>query len=433
MPKIKEVFAGGTGASYGLKPGDEILEINEKPVRDYIDFLYRTAEEEISLQVKKVNSGKKENIRIKNQEDNLGITLEGICFDHFQTCCNKCIFCFIDQGGPVSRKTLKIKDDDYRFSFLQGSFITLTNLKPTDWKRIKDLKISPLYISVHSTSPEIRARLMGNEQAGNIKSQLEDLTSAGIALHTQIVICPGYNDGPELEKTLKDLYSLGANILSIGIVPVGLTRYRQGLEKLEPVKPGEARKILETIDRWQPRFKEATGSRVVFGADELLALAGREIPSPDYYEDFPQLENGIGMACLFREESEKTLRNIPNLKEARVGLITGKLGAWAWRPILEKLQQRGLSIIPLVVNEHYFGDHISVSGLITGKDVLLWEKENLPSWVFLPRSMFNDDLETLDGYKFSELDSIFESAQLKLAGDLEEILKKINLSRGELQ
>lgn len=425
MAIIQEVLTGGTGASVGLQPGDEILLINGKPVRDYIDFLYRTAEDEIFMQVKKKKTGKKENIRIIKQEDNLGITLEGICFDHFFTCRNKCVFCFIDQGGPVSRETLKIKDDDYRFSFLQGSFITLTNLNSTELQRIKALKISPLYVSVHSTSPRIRAKMMGNEQAGNIKAQLEDLTSQGIAFHTQIVVCPGYNDGSELERTLKDLYSLGENILSIGIVPVGLTRFRRNLVHLEPVDQKGARQIMEIIDRWQPHFLQATGSRVVYGADELLALAGWEVPSSDYYEDFPQLENGIGMTSLFREESEEILEASPCIKKGQVALITSKLGVWSWQPILDKLQQRGLEIIPLVVKSHFFGPHISVSGLITGEDILPWSNEKLPSRVFLPRSMFNDDLQTLDGYKFAELDKFFELSKLELAGNLGEILNKI--------
>ncbi len=428
MAIIKEVLAEGTGARAGLLPGDEILQINEKPVRDYIDFLYRTAGEDIFLQVKKGKSGKKENIRIINQEDNLGITLEGICFDHFFTCRNKCVFCFIDQGGPVSRETLKIKDDDYRFSFLQGSFITLTNLNSTELQRIKELKISPLYISVHSTSPRIRGEMMGNEHAGNIMALLEDLTAVGITFHTQIVVCPGYNDGPELERTLKDLYSLGENILSIGIVPVGLTRYRQGLAHLEPVEREGAQEIMKTIDRWQPSFLQVTGSRVVYGADELLALAGWEVPPSDYYEDFPQLENGIGMASLFREESEEILQGFPCLKKGPVGLITGKLGVWTWQPILDKLQQKGLEIFPLMIKSHFFGPHISAAGLITGEDILFWRKrkEKLPSQIFLPRSMFNDNLETLDGYRFQEIKRGFEYSQLELAGDLEEILKKIN-------
>jgi len=433
LARIKEVDAV-IKEKYGLQPGDELLAIDDKPVNDYIDFLFYTAEEQFNLKVRKQGSSWIEDVLFVKEDIDTGITLEGFVFDRFRTCGNRCIFCFIDQGGPVKRDSLKIKDDDYRFSFLQGSFISLTNLQEGDLQRIKDLRISPLYISVHATNPRVRSRMMGNPKAGEILPVLKELTGSGIAMHAQIVVCPDFNDGEELERTLSDLFSLGPGILSIGIVPVGLTRYREGLPHLEPVKEENAREILQTIEKWQEKFSKERGSQVVFGADELFALSGFSLPADEDYEDYPQLENGIGLARLLREESKKSLKKIPPGKKGNAGLITSKLGAWAWDPVVEELKKRGIIIEPLIAENNFLGPRISVSGLLAAQDLwpFLERKKSLPELIFLPRIMFNENGKTLDGFSFLDIKKRFSPVQLEVAANLEEILEKIKPYRGEL-
>ncbi len=426
MARIKEVDPV-VKEKYGLQPGDELLAIDDKPVKDYIDFLFYTAEDEFNMTVRKKDSARIEVIHYVIEDIDPGITLEGIVFDKFRTCGNRCIFCFIDQGGPVKRSSLKVKDDDYRFSFLQGSFISLTNLTEDDLQRIKTLKISPLYVSVHATDPQVRSRMMGNPGAGEIILLLKDFVASDINMHTQIVVCPGYNDGEEFERTLNDLYSLGRGILSIGVVPVGLTRYREGLAELEPVKEEKAQEILQTIENWQEKFKRDMGSRVVFAADELYALSGFSLPAAEEYEDYPQLENGIGLARLLREESEETLKRIPLKKEGHAGLITSKLGGWAWKPILEKLKERGILIKPLIAKNEFLGPRINVSGLLAAQDLwpFLDRKSSLPDLIFLPQVMFNENGKTLDGFSLMEIKERFSPVRLETASNLEEMLEKI--------
>lgn len=433
MPRIKELDKE-ISIRYGLQPGDEVLSIDGKKIKDYLDFLYYTAEDQFVLRVRKEKTGREETVLFENTKNNLGISLEGIVFDGLRTCQNKCIFCFVDQGGPVKRSSLKIKDDDYRFSFLQGSFITLTNLKKEELERIKNWRLTPLYISVHSTDSGVRSRMMGNPEAGRVLPLLEDLTTSGIFLHTQIVVCPGYNDGRELEKTIEDLYSLGPEILSIGVVPVGLTKYRKGLPSLEPVKEDKAREILQTINKWQARFYQTRRSRVIFGADELYALTGWELPSHEEYEEYPQLENGIGLARLLREESKETIKSLKTQEEKFVaGFFTSKLGAWAWEPVLDKLKEKGVFLRTLAPANSFLGPHISVTGLLAGRDLhpFLEKKDPLPALVFLPRVMFNEDGKTLDDYSLFDLQEQFSPVRIKLASDLGEILEKINSFRGE--
>ncbi len=434
MARIKEVNEY-VAKKYGIQPGDEIISVDNKPIKDYIDFLYYTSEEKFSLKIKKQNNSEVQTFELVNKSGNIGITLDGIIFDRFRTCGNRCIFCFVDQGGPVKRSSLKIKDDDYRFSFLQGSFITLTNLTRGDLDRIKRLKISPLYVSVHATDPKVRTLMMGNPGAGRILSILKELIQAGISFHTQIVVCPGYNDGKELENSINDLYKLGEGILSIGVVPVGLTRYRNGLTPLKPVTEEKAGEILTLIKSWQEKFYKERGSRVLFAADEFYALSKTPLPSGEEYEDYPQLENGIGLTRLFREESFASIKEMDATITENVGIITSKLGAWAWEPVINKLKNKGVIIEPLISPNSFFGPRISVSGLLAGSDLLdiSKDKKSLPSLIFLPGVMFNEQGKTLDGYTLADIREHFSSAKIEVAFNLEDLLNKIKKHRGESQ
>lgn len=299
------------------------------------------------------------------------------------------------------RPGLYIKDDDYRYSFLHGNFITLTNLKPGDWDYILRWHLSPLYISVHTTNPELRRHILGNPRAGAIMDQLGRLAAGGIQMHTQIVLCPGLNDGPELERTVKDLSRLFPAVQSIAVVPVGLTAEREGLFPLRRVTPGEAREIVTRIEEWQSSFRQSFGRGLVYGADELYLLAGIPLPAAAYYDDFPQTENGIGITRLFLDEYEVAVKKIPRALTGprRVVVATGVLIA----PLLTRLVQRlvagvtNLEARVVAVPNRFFGPKVTVAGLLTGQD-LLAELGEAASWarekkglVILPDVMLKSD------------------------------------------
>ncbi len=390
----------------GLSPGDRLLAIDDQPVRDVFDYRTRTATEELVLTVRKAD-GEMLLFEIEKDEDeDLGLDFANPMLDDCHNCHNRCVFCFIDQLPEGMRPSLYLKDDDLRLSFLTGNYVTLTNVTPAELERIIEYRFSPLNISVHATDPQVRRRLMRNRHAGELMPALQRIAAAGIRINAQIVLVPGFNDGEVLRQTLTDLASLAPALLSIAIVPVGITRYRvqRGLVSLRAVTPEEANAVLDLTAEWQARFQEAGCGRVLFAADEFYLKAGAAFPPAETYEDFPQLENGVGMIPLFRQELAAGLARLRRRRRtsaadktaaaaaaktsdassgadslpARVILVTGTAAG----PLLTETAALasaalGLTVESLPVVNRFFGETITVAGLLTGQDILAALRERL--------------------------------------------------------
>ncbi|MCK4312320.1 MAG: DUF512 domain-containing protein [Candidatus Cloacimonetes bacterium] len=388
MPlKIASVNKDGLAVKYGLRVGDTIISINNQSVEDFLDLQFHSAEEVLSINFKD-NSGDLKQAEIhQNWETPLGI--EPVVHK-CRTCTNDCIFCFVDQIPTGLRKTLYIKDDDYRLSFTFGNYITLTNLSPKDYDRIIHQKLSPLYISVHTTNPLLHKRMFRYKQNFNIMEKLKFLSDNRIELHTQIVIVPGWNDGNELESSLKDLISPDLNILSIGIVPVGITKYRKSLTKISKVSSELAEQLLEISQKY-PR---------TYCSDEIYLLADRELPNQVFYNYYPQLENGIGMLRLFsanwKKNKEKFISEIKK-NDKKLVFVTGKLAFNFISEIASEMNQvypDKIRVFP-VINK-FFGKTVTVTGLLTASDILHQLSVEKNETVVISSNVFNDDGYTLD-------------------------------------
>lgn len=409
--KYAAVIAGIRADSFaeriGLKKGDRILTINNQPVRDLIDMQFALAEEQLSLVVER-NGVILEIEGRKSWEEDPGLELESAVFDGIKSCANRCKFCFVAQMPPGMRESLYIKDDDYRLSVLHGNFITLTNLREAELERIEKLHLSPLYISVHTTNPELRQELMGNPKAGQILQQLKRLARSGIEFHTQIVCVPGYNDRKELDRTIQDLVALFPQVLSIAVVPVGLTAHRQGLAPLRSFNVREAAELIDQVERWQQLNLQEHGSYLVYAADEFYLLAERPIPELERYEDFPQLENGIGLVRIFLENWNRNKHKLPagNFNDKKAVLITGQSFARVLRPLAAALTAHtGAELKVLAVPNKFFGPSVTVAGLLTGTDILAALAEvQEGDMVFLPDIIFRrGEMVTLDGLSLADL------------------------------
>ncbi len=355
----------------GLAPGDRLISVNGEKLRDLIDLSFALAEEKINLEVLKT-SGETVQLHIKKKLDEaMGFEFESAVFDRVRTCANKCLFCFVDQMPEGLRETLYVKDDDYRLSFLYGNFVTLTNLTAADFDRIRRFHLSPLYISVHTTDGALRERMLGIPKAGEIMEQLQAFADAGIEMHTQVVLCPGYNDGENLTRTIRELAELRPEILSMAIVPVGLTRFRQQCHPLRTFSPEESAAIVEEVNGWQAKFRAETGCSFVYLSDEFYLRAGREAPVEEIYDGYPQLENGIGLVRSFLSDWEAAggCGGIPD-GPAQDGGMTVAVSGTAFSPVLATLLNPLKSFVQVeaVVNE-FFGPAVNVSGLLTGGDI----------------------------------------------------------------
>ncbi|HLV10425.1 MAG TPA: DUF512 domain-containing protein [Halanaerobiales bacterium] len=430
MAEIIDVEPDSLASRKEIKPGDRIIKINNKPLHDYIDYLYQSADQEIKILVKKQN-GTYENIFIKKKSgEQLGIIFKDIVFDKLFLCQNKCVFCFVDQQPDNLRETLLVKDDDYRFSFLQGSFTTLTNLSDKDLKRIIELRLSPLNISVHTTNPELRIMMMGNKRAGKIKNILTIFADNGIQFNAQIVLCPGINDGYELERTVKELLDFYPKLLSIGIVPVGLTKYRNGLVKLKPYDKAKAQEVLAQINALQKMISKETGNNLLYAADEFYLLSDQKIPFYEHYNDFPQLENGIGVTRLFWHELKEIETEIPDtVTKMNIGLLTGHAGEFALQPVINRFKKiKGLKISSIPVDNYFFGDSVTVTGLITGQDIInkLEDYPGIPDNLIIPEIMLNENKLFLDNLSISDIKKSFTEININTCSSLVELLEVIN-------
>jgi len=367
MVTITEVYPQGIASELDLEVGDKLLSVNGRPLHDFLDLMLAERLEDLTLLVEKEDGDLWELEIEKESGDSLGLDVQ---HPDPRQCGNQCLFCFVHQLPRGMRRTLYIKDEDYRFSYLYGAYVTLSNIEPADIARIIDQKLSPLYISVDATDEALRNRLLGR-QAPPILPLLQQLTANGIELHTQIVLCPGFNDGAALEQTIGDLYALAPMIRSLAVVPVGLTGHRQKLPPLRTPTPEESRACLEQVGRWQQKALRSHGSRFVFAADELYLKADTAIPPVEEYEDLPQIENGVGQIALFRMQAEMALDEAVRFpKPVTVATFTGESFAPELDGYLEKLSARtGCMVHGYTVHNSFFGGEVSVAGLLTGGDV----------------------------------------------------------------
>lgn len=367
---ISKVEKNSIAEELELQTGDEILSIDEQEMTDLIDYNFLCKSELLTLEIKKTN-GEIEVIELeKDFEEDLGIIFESAVFDKIKPCLNKCIFCFVDQQPEGLRDTLYIKDDDYRLSYLQGTYVTLTNLTEKDKERIKMLGLGPFYISVHTTNPELRVKMLKNPNAGKILEHLKWLEKQGIPVHLQIVLCPKYNDGEELRRTLKDIGKL-KNVLSVAIVPVGITKYRGVNEKnnLSSVTKEIATETIEIVDE----FNKSEKTPLACCSDEFFSLAEKPIPHKKYYGNFSQLEDGVGALRLLLDDFEEQKKRLPKSLKKTMNLLfaTSKLAKPAIDEIAAELNKiKSLNAQTIAVNSEYWGENISVAGLITSEDLI---------------------------------------------------------------
>lgn len=362
--RIADVDYNSPADNAGLKPGDEIIEINGIEIKDYLDFMYASSGEEIEIKL----SDRVVNI---DNEDYmpLGISFDTLLIDKPRSCRNKCVFCFIDQLPKGMRETCYFKDDDYRLSFLQGNYVTLTNMSDEDAERIIRYNLPRVNISIHTTNPELRKKMLHNKRAGEVLKYLKLFADGGLNMNAQIVLCPGYNDKAELDRTLNDLGELGYSMESISIVPVGLSAYREGLDILTPFNADTAREVIYQTEKWQKRFIERWGTRLVYLGDEFYIMADMPFPSYDDYEGFPQIENGVGLCSSLEYEFREAIKlhgGQPKIKKEKT-IATG-VSAYELIKKLTDLVDGDVRVVP--IKNHFFGESITVTGLITGGDLI---------------------------------------------------------------
>lgn len=396
----------------GFEAGDRLVSINGEKPRDLIDYQFLCADEVLDLEVLDAK-GKTHHIEIeKDYDDDLGLEFENVLFDGLIQCNNRCPFCFIDQQPPGKRDSLYFKDDDYRLSFLYGSYLTLTNLTQREWDRIEQMRLSPLYVSVHATEPEVRTRLLKNPRAAQIMQNLAWFQERRLQVHAQVVLCPGINDGEHLTRTILDLAQFHQHdipaVASIAVVPVGLTRFRPTEDELIPVTPEKAQEVIAQVKALQEKFREEYGSTIVWLADEWFLIAGQDLPPESHYEDYPQIGNGVGSIRLFLKEFEQTAKQLPDkISPAREFVwIVGNAVEKAFVPIVDRLNQvQGLTVRMVALNSKYWGQAMTVTGLLTGQDILeVLEGQNLGDGILLPSVMLkHGEAVFLDDMRVEEL------------------------------
>jgi putative radical SAM enzyme (TIGR03279 family) len=423
--RIADIIPGSIAEELALQPGDLVCAVNGEAVSDYIAYRFAIAEEVLTLEIARGTEHADMEIE-KDADEDLGIVFAGDVFDGVRSCRNSCVFCFEEQMPAGMRAGLRLRDDDYRLSFLHGNFLTLTNLTRIDKARIIREHLSPLFVSIHATDLAVRRRMLRNPRAGDILTALRELAAGGIDFHGQIVLCPGWNDGETLERTLAELASLHPAMLSIGIVPVGLTGHRppRGPE-LRAVSLADAETTLDCVARWQQTFLKRFGTRLVYAADEFYLSLGRDLPSSAEYEGFPQKENGIGLTRQFLDEA--TALTLPSaLPTGKVTLATGKLAA----PLIESFTARlrkecGVDVEAIMVPNNFYGGGVSVSGLLTGSDfrAALAERE-LGRLLLLPASTLNSDRLFLDDMTPAELETVL-AIPIRFCAGPQEIVEAI--------
>ena len=430
--KINGVKKNSLCDAKGIKAGDELLKINGKEIMDVLDFDFYMAEQNVTMTFK-CGDGKYKVVKTRNTD--CGLEFETYLMDKQQHCKNKCIFCFIDQLPKGLRPSLYFKDDDSRLSFLFGNYITLTNISEHEVERIIDMHISPVNVSVHTMNPELRVKMMKNKNAGESLKILKRFADAGIKMNTQLVLCPGINDGAELRRSIEELSALYPSVQSIAAVPVGITKFRDGLEKLEPYNKETAGETIDIIEEYSQKFRKEFGIGLCYPADEFFIKAEREIPSVEYYDGFPQFDNGVGMVRSFTDDfldEMEYCNETPSYK--KVTMATGA----DFYPFLNELckkaeEKYNIKIQVKKIVNHFFGETITVSGLVTGIDLYEQLKDSdLGEYLLLPSSMISDYTnhtenknKFLDDMTIEELEERLNTKIILTNGDGGQVLKDI--------
>ena len=373
---INTIEPGSIAEEMELEPGDELISINGQKIGDVFDYHYLIHDEYLVALFKKANGEEWELEIEKDYDEDLGIEFENGLMDDYKSCQNKCIFCFIDQMPKGMRETLYFKDDDSRLSFLQGNYVTLTNMSEHDIDRIITYRLEPINISFQTTNPELRCKMLNNRFAGDALKKVDKLFEADIHMNGQIVLCKGVNDKEELERSISDLTKYLPNLESVSVVPVGLSKYRDGLYPLEPFTKEDAIEVLNTIHKWQKEIYKKWGTHFIHASDEWYILAGQELPTEETYDGYLQLENGVGMLRLLEDEFSDALNGLDvstlKVKEETISLATGKLAYPYLKKMCEDLESvvKGLKINVYDITNVFFGENITVSGLLTGQDII---------------------------------------------------------------
>ena len=431
---VTTVETDSIAAELGIQPGDRILRINGVAPRDLIDYRILIGEEELKLDVLDP-AGRRHCVSFeKDMDADLGLAFSEALFDGLRQCNNRCPFCFIDQQPAGKRPTLYLKDDDYRLSFLYGSYLTLTNLGPADWQRIETQRLSPLYVSVHATDPDLRCRLLRNRRAGPILQQLEWFARRRLQLHAQVVVCPGLNDGCHLQRTLRDLARWGVGpwptVLSTAVVPVGLTRFRpDNALDLAPVTPRLARQVVAQVEALQQEFARQVGSRFAWLADEWYLMAGLPLPPRSTYGDWPQQANGVGSIRAFLEALEQATTHLPAALPTprRCSWVVGGLVGPALQPVAERLRSvQGLELRLYPLPSPYWGQDLVVTGLLTGADLMDGlAGQDLGDQLLLPSVMLRHDAPLfLDDLTVSQVAKALE-VEIVPVNDAEDLVSKL--------
>ncbi|MCR5627857.1 MAG: DUF512 domain-containing protein [Lachnospiraceae bacterium] len=414
---VRSVIPGSIAEEAGIEPGDELISINGEPIEDIFDYQFLVEDEEPVLLLRKSDGEEWELDIEKDEDEEIGIIFENGLMDEYRSCTNKCIFCFIDQMPPGMRQTLYFKDDDSRLSFLQGNYVTLTNMSDHDIERIIKYRLEPINISFQTTNPELRVKMLNNRFAGESLKKAQILKEAGISMNGQIVLCKGVNDKEELERSIKDLTKLLPNLYSVSVVPVGLSKYRDGLYPLEKFTKEDAEEVIDLIHDWQDRLYPEYGTHFIHAADEFYVLAGRDVPAADTYDGYVQYENGVGMIRSFIDEFDEAFAELP--EDESISRHVSLAGGLIMAPFIQDMTVRLRSKLKNVqavyypiVNE-FFGEDITVSGLLTGGDIIKQLKgKDLGEVLYLPENLLRaGETVLLDDVT---LDDIERALQVKI-------------------
>ncbi|WP_346910322.1 DUF512 domain-containing protein [Faecalicatena orotica] len=410
---VSQVEPGSIGEEMGIGPGDKLLGINGNEISDVFDYYYYMEAEEVLLLIEKPDGEQWELEIEKDEDESLGLQFEQSLMDEYRSCRNKCMFCFIDQMPEGMRDTLYFKDDDSRLSFLQGNYITLTNMSEEDVERIVRYHLEPINISFQTTNPELRCRMLHNRFAGDALKKVDILYQGGIQMNGQIVLCKGVNDKDELERSIRDLTGYLPFLRSVSVVPVGLTKYRDGLYPLEPFTKEDAREVLKTIHAWQDKVYEEYGIHFIHAGDEWYILAEEELPEEQRYDGYLQLENGVGMLRLLFDEFEEGLKALEgDLRKREISLATGRLAYPYLKRMLGRLREKFPNVLVRLypIENHFFGERITVSGLITGQDLTEQLKgKELGAALLLPCNMLRIGEEVfLDDFTVQDVENALQ-------------------------
>lgn len=410
MVKIEFVEKGGIADKHGIAAGDYLISINGEDIKDVLDYRFHLMNKKLTLKIHREE--KLFDVVIKKGEyDDIGLEFKTYLMDEKKSCTNKCVFCFIDQLPKGMRDTLYFKDDDSRLSFLMGNYITMTNMKDEDLDRIIKMRMSPVNVSVHTTNPELREKMLNNRFAGDILRKMQKLAQNGIKMNCQLVICKGLNDKEELERSMRDLSGFYPQVESVSIVPAGITKYRCGLYPLEPFNEEECREIVKSVEAFGESCIEKYGSRIFYPSDELYLKGGLEIPTGDFYEGYPQIENGVGMIASMQEEYDDEISYVDEYdleKEREISIATGEAAYEFICGLSEGIMQKApkTKIMVYKVENEFFGENITVAGLMCGVDVMNTLKtKDLGQRLLLPRVCFRREGDLmLDGVSIQDLE-----------------------------